>query len=63
MEVKCPECKEMFDLDLNEFDEGDVVECPECGSESKVKVSGGKFKLASHREELHDFDEIEYEEA
>ena len=56
MKVKCPECHEEFELDNNEYDEHDRVECPECSADLLVKVKGGKFKLATDKEKYFDED-------
>ncbi|TAM81361.1 MAG: hypothetical protein EPN47_11390 [Acidobacteria bacterium] len=32
----CPECDAMIDIDDNELEEGQTIECPECGSELEV---------------------------
>lgn len=34
--VYCPECDTNLDLEEDEMDEGDVVACPECGTEYEV---------------------------
>jgi alpha-aminoadipate/glutamate carrier protein LysW len=34
--VYCPECDTNLDLEEDEMDEGDVVSCPECGTEYEV---------------------------
>ena len=34
--VYCPECETNLDLDEDEVDEGEVVSCPECGSDFEV---------------------------
>lgn len=57
---------EYFELDLNEHDEGDTVECPECTVESTVIVKGGRLALASDKEKYYDrsdefYDESDYE--
>ncbi len=61
MKVKCPDCKEEFDLDKNAYDEGDSVECPECGASCIIEVKRGKFVLkkesAKYFEEEDDFQE------
>ncbi|MFH1696539.1 MAG: hypothetical protein ABH854_01360 [Candidatus Diapherotrites archaeon] len=66
MKVKCPDCKELFELDINEHDEGDAVECPECYIECTVVVRGGKLALRSEKEKYFDnedefYDESDYE--
>ncbi|MDO8634334.1 MAG: hypothetical protein Q7K34_03515 [archaeon] len=50
MKVKCPECDEQIEVDKNEVDENDTVECSECGEESIVKIKKGKIRLASQKE-------------
>ena len=50
MKVKCPECKESWDLSINEYDEGDQVSCPECSLDCVIQVKDGK--LVAEREEL-----------
>ncbi|MBI2597582.1 MAG: hypothetical protein HYW50_00110 [Candidatus Diapherotrites archaeon] len=62
LKVKCRECMELFDLDKNGVEEGDEVECPECSENLIVKVVKGKLKLATHKEKLHDYDEIEFDD-
>ena len=62
MDVGCPECSEKFDLDKNEFDEGDFVECPECGTSLKIKVVKGKFKLSTSKADIYDFDEVDFDD-
>jgi len=32
----CPECETDLDLDEDELDEGEIVSCPECGSDFEV---------------------------
>ena len=34
--VYCPECETDLDLEEDEVDEGEVVSCPECGSDFEV---------------------------
>ena len=60
MKVICPQCNEKFELDKNEYDEVDRVECPECGELSKIKVVKGVFKLKAKKEDIHNYDEIDY---
>jgi lysine biosynthesis protein LysW len=61
--VMCPDCESDLDLDEEDVEEGDVVECPECGSEFEV-VSTGPLELTKidadeEDEEDDDFDEDE----
>lgn len=32
----CPECEAMIDIDDDQLEEGQTIECPECGSELEV---------------------------
>jgi alpha-aminoadipate carrier protein LysW len=42
----CPECDAMIDIDGDELEEGQSIECPECGSELEV-VSTDPVELDS----------------
>ena len=64
--VMCPECESDLDLDEHDVEEGDVVECPECGTEFEV-VSTGPLEMAKingddEEEKDDDFDEDEEED-
>jgi alpha-aminoadipate/glutamate carrier protein LysW len=37
--VLCPECESDLDIEAEDVEEGDVVECPECGAEYEVVTS------------------------
>ncbi len=32
----CPECEYSLDIDAEEVDEGEIVSCPECGTDYEV---------------------------
>ncbi len=34
--VLCPQCESDLDIEEDEVDEGEVVACPECGTEFEV---------------------------
>lgn len=34
--VYCPECETNLDLEEDEVDEGEIVSCPECGTDFEV---------------------------
>ena len=62
--VRCPDCKERFEIELEEFDEGDLLNCPECNLELIVEVNEGVSKIRISKEkaiEETDFGEF-YEE-
>ncbi len=54
MKVKCPDCKEGFDISLNDYEEDDPVQCPECSIDLVIKVKEGKFKLMTEKEQYYD---------
>ena len=34
--ISCPECKNDFDVEVAELDEGDILSCMECGNDFEV---------------------------
>ena len=54
MKVKCPECEERIDLDVNEFDQGDPVECPECSAELIVFIKKGRLAVKTPKADYYD---------
>jgi Zn finger protein HypA/HybF involved in hydrogenase expression len=60
VKVKCPECEENFDIDKNSYDEGDLVECPECKAFLNVEVRGGKLVFTSDKEKYYGEDVEEF---
>ncbi len=40
----CPECESDLDIEEDDLEEGDVIECPECGSEFEI-VSTGPLEM------------------
>jgi lysine biosynthesis protein LysW len=57
----CPECESDLDIEDDDVEEGDVVECPECGTEFEV-VSTGPLELAKINGEDDDEDDEDYDE-
>jgi alpha-aminoadipate/glutamate carrier protein LysW len=53
----CPECDTDLDIDEEELDEGEIVSCPECGSDFEV-VTTHPLELNS----VSDLDEDEEDE-
>lgn len=53
MSVVCPECDNPLDIDVDDVEEGDVVQCAECGSDLEV-VSSDPLELAAVDEEGYD---------
>lgn len=63
----CPECDAMIDIEEDQLEEGQTIECPECGAELEV-VSTEPVELdivnsdEHEEEEVEDIDEEEDEE-
>jgi alpha-aminoadipate carrier protein LysW len=34
--IVCPECDSAIDIEVDEVDEGEIVSCPECGTDFEV---------------------------
>jgi alpha-aminoadipate/glutamate carrier protein LysW len=45
MSVVCPECDNPLDIDVDDVEEGELVQCDECGSDLEV-VSSDPLELA-----------------
>jgi DNA-directed RNA polymerase subunit RPC12/RpoP len=60
MKVVCPDCKEPFDISPNEYDEGDDVECPECGMALIVEVKNGRLAVITEKAKYYDEELDEY---
>ena len=56
--VLCPECESNIDVDADEVDEGEIVSCPECGTEFEV-VTTEPLELSKVEDEYEDEDEDE----
>jgi alpha-aminoadipate/glutamate carrier protein LysW len=53
MSVVCPECDNPLDIDADDVDEGEIVQCDECGTDLEV-VSSDPLELAPVDEEGYD---------
>jgi alpha-aminoadipate carrier protein LysW len=58
--VLCPECESDLDFEEDEVDEGEIVSCPECGTDFEV-VTVNPLELKPVEEEEEE-DEEEQEE-
>ena len=54
--VICPECESDLDIEEDEVDEGEVVSCPECGTNFEV-VAVDPLELSRVEEEEGDDEE------
>ena len=59
----CPECETSLDVEEDEVDEGEVLSCPECGSDFEVAtINPVERKPVEDKEEYEDDDEEENED-
>jgi alpha-aminoadipate carrier protein LysW len=58
--VLCPECENNLDLDEDGVDEGEVVSCPECGTDFEV-VTVSPIELKPMEEAKYEEDDAEEE--
>ena len=57
MKCNCPVCKTHIEIDFDDYDEGDSIDCPECGELLLIAVKGGEYKLVTNKEKI--FEELE----
>jgi alpha-aminoadipate carrier protein LysW len=60
--VSCPECEANLDFEEDEVDEGEIVSCPDCGTDYEV-VGTEPLQLVKVEEEEEEEDEHEEEES
>lgn len=61
--VNCPDCNAAIDVDEDELDEGDVLECEECGVTLRVlSLDPLELEADSDDDDLDDEDEDEDED-
>lgn len=64
-DIKCPECKEAMGLDVEgaNIEDGDVIECTECGTEFDIiSINEDGPQLMYHEDEEEEEEEEEGEE-
>jgi alpha-aminoadipate carrier protein LysW len=59
--IYCPECETNLDIDEEEVDEGEVVSCPECGSDFEI-ITVSPIELKPVEEEIDDEEPEEAED-
>jgi alpha-aminoadipate carrier protein LysW len=58
--VLCPECEYDLDVDADELDEGEIVSCPECGTDFEVVTTNPlELNRISEEEEEEEMEEEE----
>jgi alpha-aminoadipate/glutamate carrier protein LysW len=58
MPVVCPECDNPLDIDPDDVEEGEVLQCEECGTDLEV-VSSDPLQIAPVEEEGYDDEDEE----
>jgi len=58
--VNCPECETNLDIDEEEVDEGEIVSCPECGSDFEI-ITVNPIELKAVEDEEYEDEEEEEE--
>lgn len=53
MAVVCPECDNPLVIDVDEVEEGDVIQCDECGTDLEI-VSADPLEIAPVENEGYD---------
>lgn len=53
MSVVCPECDNPLDIDVDDVEEGEIIQCDECGTDLEV-VSADPLELAAVDDEGYD---------
>lgn len=59
--IYCPECDTHLDVDEEEIDEGEIISCPECGSDFEVTTLN-PIELKPVEDEIDDDDDEEESE-
>ena len=61
--VYCPECEFNLDIEEDDVDEGEIVSCPECGSDFEViTLNPIELKPAEEEEIIDEEEETEAED-
>ena len=56
MAVVCPECDHPLEVDVDDVEEGEIIQCDECGTDLEI-VSSDPLELAAVDEEGYDDEE------
>jgi len=60
--VLCPECENNLDVEEDDVDEGELISCPECGTDFEV-ITTSPLELKAVEEGYVEEDEDEEEES
>ena len=58
----CPECEADLDVEAGDVDEGEIVSCPECGTDYEV-VTSNPLELNKIEDEEEEDGDLEEEES
>lgn len=58
--IYCPECETNLDIEEDEVDEGEIVSCPECGTDFEV-ITVSPIELKAVDEDEYEVDDEEEE--
>lgn len=59
----CPECDAMIDIEEDQLEEGQTIECPECGAELEVvSTEPVELEILRSGEEEEEDEEIDEED-
>ncbi len=48
--VKCPVCDESFDIEVDMYEDGDVLTCANCGADLEIAIDGNRVVLTPTEE-------------
>ena len=61
--AQCPECEAIIDLEGEDVEEGQLVDCPECGEELEVvNTNPVELDLSEEEEEMDKEEEDDFED-
>jgi alpha-aminoadipate/glutamate carrier protein LysW len=60
--VACPECESALDIEEDDVDEGEIVSCPECGTDFEV-ITVSPIELKPVEEDYEEDEDEEEEES
>ncbi len=58
MAVVCPECDNPLDIDVDDVEEGEIIQCDECGTDLEI-VSSDPLEIAAVDNEGYDDEDEE----
>jgi len=59
--IKCPECEESFSIEIDEFEDGDYLNCPDCNLEFVAVSNNGRLSVKTSKEKELEEDYNEFD--